>query len=274
MWMKKKMRKSRLLYSMTGNRAVGSLRRHASLPPPPPSLAPGGRVRPSAGSGTSTFSEQAFVGARREENHGWSAQHLGSGPCSSFCFSAPEDSREEEETEFLLSSLSNHGFGNCFLFFFFFSFQFCIIAAGFSTCGQTQTANSALPFFMFKFLECGCFNTEHMEPNQAIFSQIAKQQQAWKKKTGISYSSGCCRGRTWLSSSNLVCQAPAPNPFLRSYFSLNALWKLWRCLNCARFVSNYAEEYRWWSRIWWLSDGILSAGLRRATINPLDLASM
>lgn len=75
---------------------------------------------------------------------------------------------------------------------------------------------------MFKFLGCGCFNTEHMEPNQAIFSQIAKQQQAWKKKTGISYSSGCCRGRTWLSSSNLVCQAPAPNPFLCSYFSLNA----------------------------------------------------
>jgi hypothetical protein len=35
-----------------------------------------------------------------------------------------------------------------------------------------------LPFFMFKFLGCGCFNTEHMEPNQAIFSQIAKQQQA------------------------------------------------------------------------------------------------
>jgi hypothetical protein len=29
-----------------------------------------------------------------------------------------------------------------------------------------------------------------------------------------------------------------------------------------------------WSRIWWLSDGILNAGLRRATINPLDLASM
>jgi len=136
-------------------------------------------VRPSPRSGTSTFSEQAFVGARREENHGWSAQHLGSGPCSSFCFSAPEDSREEEETEFILSSLSNHGFGNCFLFFFFFfSFQFCIIAAGFPTCGQAQTSNSALPFFMFKFLGCGCFNTEHMEPNQAIFSQIAKQQQA------------------------------------------------------------------------------------------------
>jgi hypothetical protein len=54
MWMKKKVRISRLLYSMTGNRAVtvrsalsGGTR--PSLPPPPPSLAPGGRVRPSGG---------------------------------------------------------------------------------------------------------------------------------------------------------------------------------------------------------------------------------
>lgn len=63
-------------------------------------------------------------------------------------------------------------------------------------------------------------------------------------------------------------------PPLIPFSARTSLWKLWRCLNCARFVSNYAEEYRWWSRIWWLSDGILSAGLRRATINPLDLASM
>lgn len=54
MWMKKKKRKFRLLYSMTGNRAVtvrsalsGGTR--PSLPSPPPSLAPGGRVRPGGG---------------------------------------------------------------------------------------------------------------------------------------------------------------------------------------------------------------------------------
>jgi len=116
--MKKKIRKSRLLYSMTGNRAVTvrsalsggtlpSLRRLHLSPPAVVWVRAGVQER-------ALFSEQALVGARREENHGWSAQHLGSGPCSSFCFSAPEDSREEEETEFILSSFRSMGSGVVF----------------------------------------------------------------------------------------------------------------------------------------------------------------